>query len=104
MDEIQKKYARFENKLKKDKVVSKETLEKYQQLQKLIDEIKDPALRKALEELKKSLNNVGQNQIQKALENYKFNESVYKQRLQRTIDLISESEIKCQPGSIGQTF
>lgn len=104
VDEVQKKYARFENKLKKDRVVSKETLEKYQQLKKLIDEIKDPALKKALEELKKSLNNVGQNQIQKALENYKFNESVYKQRLQRTIDLFQNLKLNASLDQLAKLF
>lgn len=104
VDAIQKKYVRFQDKLKNEHALSDETLRKYQQLKKLIDEIKDPALKKALEELQKSLNNVGQNQIQKALENYKFNESVYQQRLQRTIDLFQNLKLNAHLEQLAKLF
>ena len=96
VDEISNKFDEVKKKLQKNNLVSKETQDKYKELQKLIKQIKDPALLKALKELQKSMNNLGQEQIQQALQNYKFNESLYKERLQRTIELFKSLKLNAE--------
>jgi len=96
VDAIKKKFDKVKDKLQKNNLVSKETMKQYEKLQKLIKEIHDPAILKALRELQKSLNNIGDQQIQQALQNYKFNESVYKERIKRTIELFKSLKLNAE--------
>lgn len=87
VDELNKKFEEIRKEINKNDLVSEETRSAYEELQQLMKEIDDPELQKALEELQKSLGNMNQQDLRKALENYEFNEDVYKERLNRTIEL-----------------
>ncbi|MDR8393526.1 hypothetical protein NC796_20395 [Aliifodinibius sp. S!AR15-10] len=85
--ELNQKFEEIRKEMSKNDLVSEETRQAYEELQNLMKEIDDPELQKALEELQKSLGNLNQQQLRKTLENYEFNEEVYKERLNRTIEL-----------------
>ncbi len=93
IDELNNQFKQLKQKLQKDKALSKETLNKYQELQKLIDDIKDPELMKALEKLQKSLQDMNMNSLQQAMKKYQFNEKMYKERLERTLDLFKSLKL-----------
>ena len=87
IDDLNKQFEQLKKNYQKDNTLSQETLKKYKDLQKLIDEIKDPELMKALEKLQKSLQNMDINSLQQAMQKYQFNEKMYKERLERTLEL-----------------
>ncbi|MFH5883274.1 DUF4175 family protein [Halalkalibaculum sp. DA3122] len=87
VEELNRKFEEIRNEINKNDLVSEETRRAYQELQNLMEEIDDPELRKALEELQQSLGQMDQQELRKALENYEFNEEVYKERINRTIEL-----------------
>ena len=90
IEEIQKEFEELRKELEENNMLSEETLQKYNELRNLMDEIDDPELRKALEELQKSLENMDQNQLREAMQNLEFNEQTYKERLERTIELFKD--------------
>jgi hypothetical protein len=90
IEEIQKEFEELRKELEENNMLSEETLQKYNELRNLMDEIDDPELRKALEELQKSLENMDQNQLREAMQNLEFNEQTYKERLERTIELFRD--------------
>ncbi len=67
--------------------VSDETRRAYRELQNMMDQLDDPDLRRALDELRRSMDELSPQQIQQALENFEFNEQVYRERLERTLEL-----------------
>ena len=93
IDQLNKQFEQLKQQYQKDNTLSKETLKKYQDLQKLINEIKDPELMKALEKLQKSLQNMDVNSLQQAMKNYTFNEKMYKERLERTLELFKSLKL-----------
>jgi hypothetical protein len=90
IEEIQKEFEELRKELEENEMLSEETLQKYNELRDLMEEIDDPELRKALEELQKSLENMDQNQLREAMQNLEFNEQTYKERLERTIELFRD--------------
>jgi len=93
IDQLNKQFDQLKQNLQKDNALSKETLNKYQELQKLIDDIKDPELMKALEKLQKSLQDMDLNSLQQAMKKYQFNEKTYKERLERTLELFKSLKL-----------
>jgi len=87
VEELNKKFEEIRKEINQNDMISEETRQAYEELQNIIDEINDPDLKKALEELQKALGNLNQQQLRQALEEYEFNEEVYRERLQRTIEL-----------------
>ncbi|TVQ15903.1 MAG: hypothetical protein EA364_00980 [Balneolaceae bacterium] len=90
IQEIQKEFDELRKELEENNLLSEETLQKYNELRDLMEEIDDPELRKALEELQKSLENMDQNQLREAMQKLDFNEQTYKERLERTIELFKD--------------
>lgn len=93
VDELNKKFEEIRKEIDKNQAMSPETLKAYDELQKLMKEINDPELQKALEELRNSLGKMNPEQMRKALENYEFNEELYKERINRTMELFKSLKL-----------
>ena len=87
VDELNRKFEEIRKEIERNQSMSPETLEAYDELQKLMKEINDPELQKALEELRNSLGEMNPDEMRKALEDYEFNEEQYRQRIDRTLNL-----------------
>ncbi|MDZ7681680.1 MAG: DUF4175 family protein [Fodinibius sp.] len=93
VEELNKKFEEIRKEIEKSQSLSPETMESYQELQKLMKEINNPELQEALEKLRESLGQMNPDQMQKALENYEFNEEQYKQRIDRTMELFKSLKL-----------
>ncbi len=87
-EEIGKKIDQLRNNLQQNNLLSKETLEKYTELQKLFDNLSGEDMKKAMENMQNVLQSLDRQQIQQALENYKFNEEQFKASIERTMNLL----------------
>lgn len=87
VEDLNRKFEEIRKEINRNDMVSEDTRKAYEELQKIIDEINDPDLKKALEELQKAMGNLNQQQLREALKEFEFNEEVYRERLQRTIEL-----------------
>lgn len=74
--------------LKQAQAISPETLKKYGDLQKLFEQIKDPALRKSMEDMQKAMERMTPQQVAEAMKNYKFNEEQFRASIERTMKIL----------------
>jgi hypothetical protein len=74
--------------LKQAQAISPETLKKYGDLQKLFEQVKDPALRKSMEEMQKAMEQMTPQQVAEAMKNYKFNEEQFRASIERTMKIL----------------
>lgn len=88
VQEMAKNLEEMTKKLQNHQAISPETLEKYRELQELMQKVKSPELDKMAEQMRNALENMDQKALQEALKNYTFNEEQFKQSIERTINLL----------------
>jgi hypothetical protein len=105
--ELQKKIKQAQNKIEKSKknlsnnnLLSKETLQKYNELQKLLNEMNNEEMKKAMERLQQQLQNMNRDKAQQTLEQMKFEEEAFKKSLERTINLLKRIRIEQKTNEI----
>lgn len=89
LSEIQKDFADFIQKMDQSKVLSPETLEKYFDLQKMIQDIDSPELKDAMEKLNQALEKANMNQIQKAMDRLQFSLQEFEKDIDRMYELFN---------------
>ncbi|MCI0450540.1 MAG: hypothetical protein L0Y79_12295, partial [Chlorobi bacterium] len=70
--------------------ISKETLEKYMELQKLFQKIDSKELRDALKKLQEAMKNFNKDQLKEAMRNFKFDEENFRKSLEKTMELLNK--------------
>jgi len=81
-------------KLQKNDLVSMETLEKYQELHNLFEEISTPELQEAMKRFQKSLEEMDQEVLRQAAENMEINQEMLLKSLERTIALLKKIHVE----------
>jgi hypothetical protein len=102
--ELKDEFEQLRNELNQNQVLSPETMEQYQQLQKLIEEIDSPELREALQQMQESLKNMDQDALREAMRNLEFNEELYKQRLERTLELFRQVKTTAEMEKLAKNY
>ncbi|MAT38673.1 MAG: hypothetical protein CL946_03615 [Ectothiorhodospiraceae bacterium] len=80
--------------LQKQDALSKETLDKYQEFQELMQQIDSPDFEKYLKKMNEAMKQVSPEQLQKAMENFKFSEDQFRNSLERSIELLKRLQIE----------
>ena len=96
VDEIEKNAEEMEKaieKLAENALLSREIIEKMQQIQKLFEEVATPDMKKAQQRLMEALKNMDQNEIQKAMEDYQLSQEDMLDRLERTLALLKRMQV-----------
>lgn len=88
LSEIQKNLENLTKKMTENNLLSPETLQKYLELQKLLQEVNSPELRRLQQQLEQALQKLSPEDIKRALENYKFDEEQFRKNLERTIKIL----------------
>lgn len=86
--EIQKSLESLTEKMAQKDLLSPETLQKYQELQKLLKEINTPELKELQRQLEKAISKLSPEEIQKALQNFKFDEEQFRKNIERTLKIL----------------
>ncbi|MBC8043396.1 MAG: hypothetical protein IAF08_08110 [Rhizobacter sp.] len=81
-------------KMAENQLVSPETLEKYQELQKMFDELASKEMKDAAEKLQQSMQQMNERQVREALKNFSMNEEQLKKTLERTSELLKRLQIE----------
>lgn len=94
MDDLQKKMDKQFQELNKTQTLPPETLQKYLELQKLIQESKNPKLQEMLNRLQDSMDRLDRNNVLEAMKNLKMdNESLNKQ-LEQSIETVKRLQLE----------
>ena len=94
VEEIQNDLLEMQNELRKNDLLSDETLEKYMELQKLLDELNSEDIKEAFKKLQQMLETMKRDQTQQAFQNMEFNEEMFKKSLERTVNLLKRIQIE----------
>ena len=73
-------------------LVSEETRRKYEELQRVIEEIATPEMMEALQKLQEAMENLDLEQMMQAMEDFEFNEEQFRERLERALELFEKMQ------------
>ncbi|MGQ9818316.1 MAG: DUF4175 family protein [Candidatus Kapaibacteriales bacterium] len=86
--DIQKSLEKLAENMTQKDLLSPETLQKYQELQKLLKEINSPELKELQRKLEAAISKLSPEEIQKAFQNYKFDEEQFRKNIERTLKIV----------------
>lgn len=94
VEDLSSSFESMTEQMEENNLVSDETLEMYQEMQQVLEEINSPELMEALQQLQDSLEDLNLEQMQESLENFEFSEDQYQQRLERTLELFKQLRVQ----------
>lgn len=89
---IKENISEATQKMQDNKMLSQETLEKYMELQRMIDRLNDPNLKALQKEFQKAMEQMTPDQMKKAMENFEFNEEEFKKSIERTMKILKRMQ------------
>ena len=90
LSNTQQKLDDLMKELQQNSQISKETLDKYMELQKLFQKIDSQELRDALKKLQEAMKNFNKDELKEAMKNFKFDEENFKKSLEKTMELLNK--------------
>lgn len=93
-DEISQKLSEMKNNLMQNNLLSEETLQKYNELQKLLDEMSSKEMKEVFKRLQETLQSLMRDNVQMSLEELKANEEYFKKSLERTLNLLKRIQVE----------
>ncbi len=93
-EEIQKSLNEMQRQMQENDLLSEETLEKYMELQELMDELSSEDMKQAMERMQSMLEQMNRDQAQQAFEEMQFNEEMFQKSLERTLNLLKRIQIE----------
>ncbi len=94
VSDVSKNLNKMQQSLQQNDLLSKETLQKYMELQKMFNEISNDEMKKAMEQLQNALQNLNRQMTQNAMEKFTFNEEQFKQTIERTLNLLKRIQVE----------
>jgi len=91
---LTQKMEELADEMSQNDLVSDETMETFEELQQVVEEVRTPELMDALQQLEESIDEMNPNQMQEAMENFEFSENLYQQRLERTLNLFKNFRVQ----------
>jgi len=88
------------DRLKKNQLISSETLEKYEELQKLYQEIDSPELNKMLEELNSIMQDIDPEKLKRSINNFQMAQRNFQKAIEHTISLLKRLKIEQEAESL----
>ena len=92
--EVEQKLDQAVQKMEKNQLLARETLEKYQKLQELMQEVATPQLKEALRKLQDALKSLDPKRIEQAMKNLQANQEDLLKSLDRTIELLKRLRLQ----------
>ena len=94
LDNVQNKLNEMVQKMDQQQVLSKETMEKYLELQQMFEQLNSAELQQALKQMQQAIQNLNKEQLQQAMQKLKFSEDQFRQSIERTIELLKRIQIE----------
>lgn len=88
VEDVSQKLSGMQKELMQNNLISEETLQKYNELQDLLDQFNSEDLKEALKRMQDSLQSLMRDKVQMSLEELKANEEYFKKSIERTLNLL----------------
>ncbi len=102
--QMNERFEQLQNEIQQSDRTSEDTRRAYRELQQLMNELDDPALREAMEQMQQALENMSPQELERALENMDFNEQLYRERLERTVELFKRLKMNSDLDKIATQY
>lgn len=93
-EQLSKTLDELVNKLEKNNLLTPETLQKYQELQKLIAEITTPELKAAMDKLKQAMDSQDPEAMRQALEDFNLDRDEFQKNIERTMNILQQLKLE----------
>ena len=104
IQQMNEQFEQLQSEIMQNDNVSEDTQRAYRELQQLMRELDDPSLREAMEELQRALESMSPDEIERALENLNFNENLYRERLERTVELFKQLKMNSDLDKLARQY
>ena len=104
LEDLKREFDELTRDLEQQDMMSDETVDRYRELQQLMDQIDDPEILKLLEEMQENLGNFDQSQLREQLDNIEFSEERYRERLERTMELFKSLRLDADLDRMSKLF
>lgn len=94
LDDVHSRLEQMTQQMQQQNVLSKETMEKYLELQQLFQQLDAAELQKAFKQLQQQMPNISKEQLQQAMQNMTFSEERFRQSIERTMNLLKRIQIE----------
>jgi hypothetical protein len=94
LNEVSQKLSDMQKDLMKNNLLSKETMEKYNELQNLMDQFNSEDLKNAFKKMQDALKGMMRENVQMSLEDLKANEEMIKNSIERTLNLLKRIQVE----------
>lgn len=90
----QEQFEKAKDKLQENQMVSEETLQKYEELNKFMEELEDPEIQQMLKELQEKLENLNPEEMKEKMDQLQMNDEKLRESLERTLELLKQLEVQ----------
>ena len=94
LENVQSHVEQMTQQMQQQNVLSKETMEKYMELQQLFQQLDATELQKTLKQLQQQMPSISKEQLQQAMQNMTFSEERFRQSIERTMNLLKRLQIE----------
>ena len=94
MNEVKQTVDKMVEQMQKNQVLSPETLQKYQELQQLMQEMNSPEFAEAMKKLQQSMQQVNPEALKQAMQQFSFSEENFRKSIERTMNLLKRIQIE----------
>jgi hypothetical protein len=94
VEAVSQKMEELADEMSRNDLVSEETLNTFEELQQVVEEVRSPDLMEALREMQESIEQMNPNQMQEAMEKFEFSEQQYQERLERSLNLFKNFRVQ----------
>lgn len=91
---IKKQIENMTQKMLANKIISPQTLEKYLELQKALQDMDSPEFQEALRKLQQAIQSLNPNLIREAMKDFQINDEMLRRSIERTLSLIKRIQVE----------
>jgi hypothetical protein len=96
VDKLAEQMDQSLERIQENSLMSREIIEKLQEIQKLFEEVATPEMREAQRQLMESLKNMTPEQLQQAMKDFELSQEELLQRLERTLTLLKRMQVQAK--------
>lgn len=94
LQEVQQKLDNMVDRMEQNELISLETLEKYRELQSMMQEMMTPEMKEALRKLQESMEQLDPRKLKDTMEKFAASQEEFLQNMERTLNLLKKLQIE----------
>lgn len=92
--EVQQQLEQMVERMEQNDLLSMETLEKYSELQKMLDEIMSEELKEAIKKLQQAVEQIDEEKLKKAMEQLEFSQEEFLKNIEKTLNILKRLQVE----------